>query len=73
MSQGGKWSQLSNSDRKKIGYSDKSFNDKWKRLSNKEALLDRCFTSFQGWIHVHSSYAEQDNLCKRSRKIAKLS
>lgn len=32
----GKWSDLSDSDRKKIGYSDKSFQDKWKRLSNAE-------------------------------------
>lgn len=36
MKQGGRWSDLSDSDRKKIGYSDKSFNDKWKRLSNDE-------------------------------------
>jgi DNA (cytosine-5)-methyltransferase 1 len=36
MKQGGKWSDLSDSDRGKIGYSDKSFNDKWKRLSNEE-------------------------------------
>ena len=33
MKQGGKWSQLSKADRDKIGYSNKSFNDKWKRLS----------------------------------------
>jgi len=36
MDPGSKWSELSDSDRKKIGYSDKSFNDKWKRLSNDE-------------------------------------
>ena len=34
MKPGGKWSQLSKADRDKIGYSNKSFNDKWKRLSN---------------------------------------
>ncbi len=32
MKPGGKWSELSKTDRKKIGYSDKSFVDKWKRL-----------------------------------------
>jgi len=37
MKQGGRWSDLSDSDRKKIGYSDKSFDDKWKRLSNDES------------------------------------
>lgn len=36
MSQGGRWCDLSDEDREKIGYSDKSFNDKWKRLSNDE-------------------------------------
>ena len=36
MKQGQKWSDLSDSDRRKIGYSDKSFNDKWKRLSSRE-------------------------------------
>jgi DNA (cytosine-5)-methyltransferase 1 len=36
MKPGGKWSELSDKDRKKIGYSDESFNDKWKRLSNDE-------------------------------------
>ena len=32
MKPGGRWSELSDADRKKIGYSDKSFVDKWKRL-----------------------------------------
>lgn len=32
MKPGGRWSDLSDADRKKIGYSDKSFVDKWKRL-----------------------------------------
>jgi len=32
MKPGGKWLDLSDKDRKKIGYSDKSFVDKWKRL-----------------------------------------
>lgn len=32
MRPGGKWSELSKTDRKKIGYSDESFVDKWKRL-----------------------------------------
>ncbi len=32
MKPGGKWSELSKADRKKIGYSDESFVDKWKRL-----------------------------------------
>lgn len=36
MNQGGRWCDLTDLDRKKIGYSDKSFSDKWKRLSYDE-------------------------------------
>jgi len=32
MKPGGRWSELSSSDKRKIGYSDKTFRDKWKRL-----------------------------------------
>jgi DNA (cytosine-5)-methyltransferase 1 len=36
MKEGGKWCQIPDKYRKKIGYSDESFDDKWKKLSYKE-------------------------------------
>ena len=56
MKPGEKWSDLSNSDKKKIGYSDKSFNDKWKRLSN----VDPSWTvvshlAKDGYMYIHPS------------------
>ena len=54
MKQGGKWSQLSNSDRKKIGYSDKSFTDKWKRLSNQNpSWTVVSHLAKDGYMYIH--------------------
>lgn len=54
MAPGSKWSNLSYSDRRKIGYSNDSFNDKWKRLP-----LDRpswtvvSHLSKDGYMYIH--------------------
>jgi len=54
MKPGGRWSQLSNSDRRKIGYSDKSFDDKWKRLSNNEpSWTVVSHLSKDGYMYIH--------------------
>ncbi len=54
MGQGEKWSDLSDADRRKIGYSDKSFNDKWKRLSNaKPSWTVVSHLSKDGYMYVH--------------------
>jgi DNA (cytosine-5)-methyltransferase 1 len=54
MGEGGKWSDLSNADRKKIGYSDKSFNDKWKRLSNDDpSWTVVSHLAKDGYMYIH--------------------
>ena len=56
MRPGEKWSDLSDSDRKKIGYSDKSFNDKWKRLSNdRPSWTVVSHLSKDGYMYIHPS------------------
>ena len=54
MKPGGKWSDLSDTDRKKIGYSDKSFQDKWKRLSNTEpSWTVVSHLAKDGYMYIH--------------------
>ena len=54
MGQGKKWSELSDSDRRKIGYSDSSFNDKWKRLSNsKPSWTVVSHLAKDGYMYIH--------------------
>ena len=54
MPQGGKWSDLPDADRKKIGYSDKSFNDKWKRLSmDSPSWTVISHLSRDGYMYIH--------------------
>ena len=54
MGQGKKWSELSDSDRRKIGYSDNSFNDKWKRLSNsKPSWTVVSHLAKDGYMYIH--------------------
>ncbi len=54
MKQGGKWSQPSKSDRDEIGYSNESFNDKWRRLSNKEpSWTVVSHLSKDGYMYIH--------------------
>ena len=54
MGQGERWSQLSKSDRDEIGYSNESFNDKWKRLSNKEpSWTVVSHLAKDGYMYIH--------------------
>ncbi len=54
MKQGSKWSDLSNEDRQKIGYSNNSFNDKWKRLdSKKPSWTVTSHLSRDGYMYIH--------------------
>ncbi len=54
MGQGEKWSDLSHSDRKKIGYNDTSFSDKWRRLSNIEpSWTVLSHISKDGYMYIH--------------------
>ncbi|MSS85759.1 MAG: DNA cytosine methyltransferase [Nitrosopumilus sp.] len=54
MKPGEKWSDLSDSDRKKIGYSDKSFQDKWKRLSNDDpSWTVVSHLAKDGYMYIH--------------------
>ncbi|MBL7015090.1 MAG: DNA cytosine methyltransferase, partial [Nitrosopumilus sp.] len=51
---GGKWSDLSDSDRKKIGYSDDSFEDKWKRLPiNSHSWTVTSHLHKDGYMYIH--------------------
>jgi len=50
----GRWSDLSDSDRKKIGYSDKSFTDKWKRLpKDKPSWTVVSHLHKDGYMYIH--------------------
>ena len=54
MPPGSKWSDLSYSDRKKIGYSNDSFNDKWKRLSlDRPSWTVTSHLSKDGYMYIH--------------------
>jgi len=54
MPPGSRWSELSARDRKKIGYSDKSFIDKWKRLSNnKPSWTVTSHLHKDGYMYIH--------------------
>ena len=54
MKPGERWCDLSDHDRKKIGYSDKSFNDKWKRLSNdKPSWTVVSHLAKDGYMYIH--------------------
>lgn len=54
MEQGSQWSDLSDHDRKKIGYSDDSFNDKWKRLPlDRPSWTVTSHLSRDGYMYIH--------------------
>ena len=54
MKQGQKWSQLSGEDRAKIGYSNNSFNDKWKRLSTaRPSWTITAHLARDGYMFIH--------------------
>jgi len=51
---GSRWSELSLRDRKKIGYSDESFDDKWKRLPlNKPSWTVVSHIHKDGYMYIH--------------------
>ena len=54
MKQGDKWVDLPDAVRKKIGYSDKSFNDKWRRLpQDKPSWTVTSHLSKDGYMFIH--------------------
>jgi len=54
MHPGSRWSDLSQRDRKKIGYSDESFVDKWKRLPlNKPSWTVVSHIHKDGYMYIH--------------------
>ena len=54
MSPGGRWCDLSDADRKKIGYSDDSFEDKWKRLPiNSHSWTVTSHLHKDGYMFIH--------------------
>ena len=54
MDNGDKWSDLPVADRRKIGYSDKSFNDKWRRLPmDKPSWTVTSHLSKDGYMFIH--------------------
>ncbi|KER06867.1 DNA -methyltransferase 1 protein [Marine Group I thaumarchaeote SCGC AAA799-E16] len=54
MSPGSRWCELSNADRKKIGYSDDSFEDKWKRLPiNSHSWTVTSHLHKDGYMYIH--------------------
>ncbi len=54
MRPGGKWIDLSDADRKKIGYSDDSFVDKWKRLPiNSHSWTVTSHLHKDGYMYIH--------------------
>ncbi|HJU14245.1 MAG TPA: DNA cytosine methyltransferase [Candidatus Nitrosotalea sp.] len=54
MAPGSKWHQLSETDRKKIGYSNESFNDKWKRLPlNEPSWTVVSHIHKDGYMYIH--------------------
>ena len=51
---GSRWCDLSNTDRKKIGYSDDSFEDKWKRLPiNSYSWTVTSHLHKDGYMYIH--------------------
>ena len=54
MPPGGKWSQIALADRMKIGYSNDSFNDKWKRLPiDRPSWTVTSHLSKDGYMYIH--------------------
>ena len=54
MAPGSKWHHLSTADRMKIGYSNDSFNDKWKRLpSDSPSWTITSHLSKDGYMYIH--------------------
>lgn len=54
MQPGSQWSDLSKTDRKKIGYSDESFADKWKRLPlNEPSWTVVAHLHKDGYMYIH--------------------
>ena len=54
---GGKWNQLSQEDKDKIGYSDDSFVDKWKRLPfDKHSWTVTSHLHKDGYMYIHPKY-----------------
>ena len=54
MGQGSRWKDLSDGDRKRIGYSNDSFDDKWKRLSSdRPSWTITSHLSKDGYMYIH--------------------
>ena len=54
MRPGGKWSELSGADRRKIGYSNDSFDDKWRRLPlDRPSWTVNAHLGKDGYMYIH--------------------
>ena len=65
---GSKWSQLSSADRSKIGYSNDSFNDKWKRLPvDKPSWTVTSHLSRDGYMYIHPTQSRTISVREAAR------
>ena len=68
MSPGSKWSQLSPADRRKIGYSDASFLDKWKRLpADRPSWTVTSHLSRDGYMYIHPTQSRTISVREAAR------
>ena len=68
MPPGSKWSQLSSADRRKIGYSNDSFNDKWKRLPvDKPSWTITSHLSRDGYMYIHPTQSRTISVREAAR------
>ena len=68
MTPGGKWSQLPLADRMRIGYSNDSFDDKWKRLStDRPSWTVTSHLSKDGYMYIHPTQSRTISVREAAR------
>ena len=68
MAPGSKWSQLSLADRTKIGYSNDSFDDKWKRLPvDRPSWTVTSHLSRDGYMYIHPTQSRTISVREAAR------